>query len=383
MKPLHELSDIVRLNGESFVCSVKPSYHIRRTLNAIAQCRTASLGGHMCGCKSCGCVTYHYNSCRNRHCPKCQSVSRERWIMQRESELLPVPYFHVVFTLPHEFNELAIKYPRQLYTALFLASWDTIQTLSLDPKHMGAKTGMTAVLHTWGQQLWLHPHLHCIVPSGGITPSGKWKRTRMKGKYLFPQWALSKLFRGKYMAALRKEGVLIPQRIAKIVMSKDWVVHAEQPFQYPKAVVEYLGRYTHKIAISNHRLKSINDGQVTFSYKDYNQSAKQRVMRLDAVEFLRRFSMHILPSGFMRMRHYGILASRNKGKELNIAKSYFGLPSWEVLKIDWIEIAETKLNIQHNVCKQCGGELEVIKGLPPKRGPPMVSFRSIPIKQSI
>lgn len=185
------------------------------------------------------------------------------------------------------------------------------------------------------------------------------------------------------MAALRGEGVVIPQRIAKNVMRKGWIVYAKQPFQSPKAVVEYLGRYTHKIAISNHRLKTINDSRVTFSYKDYNKSGKQELMSLDAVEFLRRFSMHILPKGFMRMRHYGILASRNKSKELNIAKSYFGLPNWEVLKIDWIEIAQTKLKIQHNVCKQCGGELEEIKGLPPKRGPPMVSFRSIPNKQCI
>ena len=295
-------------------------------------------------------------------------------MLQRESELLPVAYFHVVFTLPHEFNELAVKSPKEVYSALFRASWKTIQVFASDHKYLGAKTGMVAILHTWGQQLWLHPHLHCIVPGGGITPTGKWKAVRNKGKYLFPTKAMAQVFRAKYMAELRASGIMIPQYIAKTVMRKNWVVYAKQPFASPKTVVEYLGRYTHKIAISNHRIKSIGSGAVGFTYKDYNQGGKGKEMLLPAPEFLRRYCLHILPSGFVRMRHYGILASRNKRKELNLAKTHFGLKQWEVLKIDWVEIAQQRLGIKPNTCRECGAELEIIAVLPPQRGPPIFDY---------
>lgn len=377
MQPKHELSQIVHQYANNFYASHPQGYQVKRTLQAISQCRTGALGGHSSGCKDCGTISYHFNSCRNRHCPKCQAVSRERWMLQRERELLPVAYFHVVFTLPHELNALAKKYPKEVYSSLFRASWETIKELSHDPKYLGGKTGMVALLHTWGQQLWLHPHLHCIVPGGGITASGKWKQSKNKGKYLYPTFVISKVFRGKYMAELRASGVIIPQYIAKVIMKKKWVVYAKRPFGSPKMVVEYLGRYTHKIAISNHRLQSIKNGEITFSYKDYNESAKQKRMTLKAAEFLRRFSLHILPSGFVRIRHYGILASRNKRKELNIAKSHFKMEPWDVLKIDWIEIAETRLGIKLGSCKDCGGELEVIKIIHPKRGPPIVGYKNM------
>lgn len=295
-------------------------------------------------------------------------------MLQRESELLPVAYFHVVFTLPHEFNELAVKSPREVYNALFRASWKTIQEFSSDHKYLGAKAGMISILHTWGQQLWLHPHLHCIVPGGGITEAGKWKAATNKGKYLFPSKALAEVFRAKYMAALRSLDVVIPQAIAKAVMGKNWIVYAKQPFATPETVVEYLGRYTHKIAISNHRLKNIENKEVSFTYKDYRQGGKKKVMALPSTEFLRRFCQHILPSGFVRMRHYGILASRNKRKELNLARTHFGLKQWEVLKIDWVEIAQTRLGIKPNICKECGGELEIIATLPKQRGPPIFDY---------
>jgi hypothetical protein len=208
------------------------------------------------------------------------------------------------------------------------------------------------------------------VPGGGITPQGKWKSARSKGKYLFPTKALAKVFRAKYMAELRALGVAIPQQTAKLVMQKQWVVYAKRPFASPRTVVEYLGRYTHKIAISNHRIKSIDHNQITFAYKDYQQSGTNKTMPLSATEFLRRFCLHILPPGFVRMRHYGILASRNKRKELNRAKAYFGMELWEILKIDWVQIAETILGIKPNTCKACGGELEVIAVLNGQRGPP-------------
>jgi len=298
--------------------------------------------------------------------------------MDRESELLNVPYFHIVFTLPHELNPLAKKHPKQVYGALFRASWQTIDTFAKDPKHIGAKTGMTSVLHTWGQQLGLHPHLHCIVPGGGLNPQGKWifpkkyaKKPSRNIKYLFPKKALSIVFRSKFMAELRNE-VKIEQHIAKAVMGKDWVVYAKRPFFGPKQVIEYLGRYTHKIAISNHRLTETQGNNISFKYKDYRSGGHSREMTLEASEFIRRFCLHILPSGFMKMRHYGILASRNKSVELNKAKEFFGLERWQKQKVNWETIAREKLGFNHLQCKHCGkNSLELVQSINPGRAPPV------------
>ena len=349
-----------------------------RTLNALQLCRTSALGGHILKCRACGHQEISYNSCRNRHCPKCQQVAKERWIMERESELLDVPYFHIVFTFPHELNPLAKKYPKQVYNSLFRASWQTIDTFSRDPKHLGAKTGMTAVLHTWGQQLSLHPHLHCIVPGGGLNSQGQWlfpkkyaKKPKRNIKYLFPKKALSKVFRAKFMAALRHE-LEIEQAVAKDVMNKDWVVYAKRPFLGPKQVIEYLGRYTHKIAISNHRLVDIGKGKITFKYKDYKTEEYSRTMTLEATEFIRRFCLHILPSGFMKMRHYGILSSRNKSVDLNKAKEFFGLERWQKQKVSWKVIALEKLKINPFQCKKCGQlTLEIVQVINAERAPPI------------
>ena len=374
MKPKYELSEIVHLYGNDFLSAYpQPVQHIN-TLAAIANCKTASLGGHKSRCNTCGEEKYFYNSCRNRHCPKCQAVNRERWIIQREAELLPVAYYHIVFTLPHELNKLAVLHPKKVYNALFFASWQSIKVLSKDPKFIGAKTGMTAVLHTWGQKLWLHPHLHCIVPGGGITPAGKWKHARHKGKYLFPQKALAKIFRAKFVAKLRETAVPIPQKTAKAIFSKQWVVYAKRPFASPKTVVEYLGRYTHKIAISNHRLISIDNGKISFRYKDYRKGAKNLVTSLGANEFLRRFCLHILPKGFTRMRHYGILASRNKARELNLAKADLGEAPWEKQEPEWKTIARERLGFDVDLCPKCKkGVMEVVEVLMPVRGPPLFS----------
>jgi hypothetical protein len=292
--------------------------------------------------------------------------------MQREAELLRVAYFHIVFTLPHELNQLARDEPKKVYNALFHAGWNTIKTLAEDPRFLGAKAGMVAVLHTWGQKLWLHPHIHCIVPAGGITKAGFWKNARYKSKYLFPQKAMSKIYRAKFVEKLRASGVAIPQHIAKVIFSKDWVVYAKRPFASPKTVVEYLGRYTHKIAISNHRLISIENEKVRFSYKDYRKGARNDVAELSAVEFLRRFCQHILPKGFVRMRHYGFLSSRNKAKELNMAKKQLGQPQWKKTKINWKTIAVQKLNINPEKCPKCKkGIMEIIQVVAPERGPPV------------
>ena len=302
--------------------------------------------------------------------------------MERESELLEVPYFHIVFTLPHELNPLARKYPKQFYNAFFRASWQSINTFAKDPKYIGAKTGMTSVLHSWGQQLSLHPHLHCIVPGGGINPQGKWvfpRKYKNKSwrniKYLFPKKALSKVFRAKFMSELRKE-LKIGQPIAKAVMSKNWVVYAKRPFLGPKQVIEYLGRYTHKIAISNHRLADIDNGKVTFKYKDYKTEEYSKTMSLEATEFIRRFCLHILPSGFMKMRHYGILSSRNKAIDLNKAKDFFGLERWQKQKVKWETIAEQKLKINPFQCKKCGKvSLEIVQVINAGRAPPISIFK--------
>ena len=372
MKPRHELSEIVHLYGSDFLKQHPQTKQAIKTLDAIARCRTASLGGHKCKCKSCGYEKYFYNSCRNRHCPKCQAVNRERWIVQREAELLPVAYFHVVFTLPHELEEITKQHPKEVYNALFFAGWNTIRILSKDKKYLGAKTGMVAVLHTWGQKLWLNPHLCCIVPGGGITKNGKWKNTKYKDKYLFPQKAMSKIYRAKFVAKLRASGVVISQNVGKAIFSKDWVVYAKRPFATPETVVEYLGRYTHKIAISNHRLISISNDKIHFYYKDYRKEAKKYIAKLSATEFLRRYCLHILPKGFVRMRHYGILASKNKAKELNMAKKDLGQLPWEKLETDWKAVAQERLKVDITRCPKCkAGLMEIIEVIMPKRGPPV------------
>lgn len=377
MRPRYEIAEVLHQYEKQFLEKHKVSSQVLRTFHAIKICRTKKLGGHKQKCGACGNIEISYNSCRNRHCPKCQAVNRERWIKEREAELLDVPYFHIVFTLPHELNELAISSPKAVYNALFRASWQTIERFAKDPKHLGAKTGMTAVLHTWGQNLSLHPHLHCIVPGGGIDEKGAWKspkksskKSRRKLKYLFPKEAMSIVYRAKFMAALRQQ-ISVPQHIAKEIIKKNWVVYAKRPFGSPKQVIEYLGRYTHKIAISNHRLLHIDKGKVSFKYKDYHASGITKTMTLDAVEFIRRFSQHILPNGFFRIRHNGILASKNKKKELNLARKDLGQRPWVKEKIIWQQIALEKLNFNPNKCSKCKkNKLEVVATILPMRGPP-------------
>jgi hypothetical protein len=304
-----------------------------RTLSAIKKCRTGELGGHVDGCSACGSVRISYNSCRNRHCPKCHGKQREQWVQARQNELLPVPYFHVVFTLPQALNGLCMACPRILYGSLFDAAWDSIRTFSKDESHLGATTGMVAVLHTWGQQLTLHPHLHCIIPAGGLNKQGLWKKCKTKGNYLFPVKALSKVFRAKYMHLLRKEiarynscsenKILLPVEITDACFKQPWVVYAKKPFSGVHSVLEYLGRYSHKIAISNHRISGIDmiNNTVSFRYKDYKEEGRAKFLTLDSMEFIRRFALHILPKAFVRIRHYGILSSTSKGKTIACIRS--------------------------------------------------------------
>ena len=313
MLPLYEVATVLDAQWPCVKSSAKFNSWQLRTLDAVRRCRTSSLGAHVDGCTSCGYLRISYNSCRNRHCPKCQGAEREQWIQARETELLPVPYFHVVFTIADTLNQLYLHKDREVYNMVFESAWHVINTFGHDPKWLGAQTGMISILHTWGQTMSLHPHLHCIVPGGGLTKQGKWKTAKSDGKYLFNVKAMSKVFRGKFIALLKERlsGEMNKALIDELYKN-DWVVYAKRPFAGPESVVEYLGRYTHKIAISNHRIKDMQEGQVTFSYKDYRHGSVKKEMSLDGMEFIRRFAMHILPKGFVRIRHYGILSSTSK-----------------------------------------------------------------------
>jgi hypothetical protein len=358
-KPTHELATIVEDYKAAFEKKHQVLKQHQRALNAIEHCRTAYLGGHVDKCNSCNHLRISYNSCRNRHCPKCQTTNRERWIENREHDLLPVTYFHVVFTLPQELNCYCLKYPKEMYDILFSASKETIETFGNDHKHLGAKTGMISILHTWGQNLSLHPHVHMIVPGGGITEDGLWKNSKSNGSFLFPVRAMSMVYKNKFMEKLK---VLLESKnnpmdvpLRRMLYTKNWVVYAKQPFMGPKQVIEYLGRYTHKIAISNHRIKEISNGKVSFIYKDYADGSKQKRMTLEAEEFLRRFCLHILPPGFMKIRHYGILSSRTKPK-LRIQQMKMGvmvMAKETQPQKDWKEITKTKLNFDVDKCPCC------------------------------
>ena len=312
-----EVADVLNRLGGGLERMELNSWQLR-TLYALKKCRTAALGGHIDACDDCGNLTISYNSCRNRHCPKCQGKNREDWIQAREAELLPVPYFHVVFTLPDSINALVIHNPKLVYGVLFEAVWETLAQFG---KKQGVQMGMIAILHTWGQNLSLHPHLHCIVPGGGIDNQGNWKNIRSDGKYLFSVKALSKVFRAKYCQKLKGKEPIQYEQIRQELWQKPWVVFAKRPFGSPKSVVEYLGRYTHKIAISNHRIRAIDDKNVSFDYKDYKQNGINKQMTLTHQEFIRRFAMHILPKGFVKIRHYGFLSSTWKRQKLGVLQS--------------------------------------------------------------
>lgn len=331
MHAKHELAHVLRAQWKAIEQSVTNktlnSCQLR-ALSALSKCRTSALGGHVDGCSYCGKLRMSYNSCRNRHCPKCQGNEREAWILAREKELLPVGYFHVVFTLPSELNALCMQYPRMMYASLFDATWDTINTFSKDEKHLGATMGMISILHTWGQQLTLHPHLHCIIPAGGLTKKHQWKHCKTKGNYLFPVKALSIVYRAKYIYHLRKniaahnanneKQIVLPKDVIDACFKKQWIVYAKKPFSGINSVVEYLGRYTHKIAISNHRITNINtiNDAISFKYKDYKANGIKKELTLNSMEFVRRFSLHILPKAFVRIRHFGILSSTAKTKAI-------------------------------------------------------------------
>ena len=312
-KPKVELAHIIERFGNEFVEKHKPNTWQLRTLNALRICRTAALGGHKEQCDHCGTVRYSYNSCKNRHCPKCQASRQAFWIEDVSERILDTKYFHIVFTLPEALNEICLLNSRQFYSLMFSSVWQTLRTFGYT--HYGVESGALAILHTWGQNLSLHPHIHCLVPAAGLDLSGKMKKIGKKGKYLYPVRKLSIDFRSLMMKKLKKQlkdaGILPEyQRTIDLSWKKDWVVYVEPSFADARRVIKYLGRYTHRVAISNHRIKSIDGEKVSFMYKDYRDGSKQKLMTLDGVEFLRRFAMHILPKGFVKVRYYGIMSNR-------------------------------------------------------------------------
>lgn len=356
MKPSFEVAQIIRDYGDDFVQKFQPLKHHQRVLNALKICRTAALGGHIERCDTCKHERISYNSCRNRHCPKCQNTNREKWILARKEDVLDCTYFHVVFTLPQELNSFCLKYPKDLYEILFQASKETLFAFGNDPKHLGAQLGVISILHTWGQNLSLHPHVHMIVPGGGFTKENEWKNCASNGDFLFPIKAMAKVYRGKFMEKflqfLFENKLPIELSLRRKIYDKNWVIYAKQPFKNAEGVVEYLGRYSHKIAISNHRIKGVRDGKVTFSYKDYAHGSVTKLMTLDATEFLRRFCMHILPPKFVKIRHYGFLASRAKVK-LKVHQMKTGILPDKSTKISYVEITKRQLGFDVEQCPCC------------------------------
>lgn len=380
MKPAAlELADIFRDYGQAYINSHNLCSQQYKAVRAIVACRTKTLGGHLSQCNSCGYEVISYNSCRNRHCPKCQSVQKERWVHARQAELLPVEYFHVVFTLPHSLNSLAQGRPTIIYNLLFQAASETLLQFSLNPKWLGAKPSITMVLHTWGQNLGQHIHVHCVVSGGGLTKMGQWKSC--KKKFLFPVCALSKVFRGKYLEklkeALANQDIHIPgdktdetttQQFISQLYQKDWIVYAKPPFAGPEQVLTYLGRYTHRIAIGNQRLVSSKQNTVSFKWRDYADNSKSKIMELDTNEFIRRYLLHVLPKGFQRLRHYGLLANHYKTINLSCARKALKQTEIEpVIKesIDALMLRITGVNI--TLCPRCGsGQLNTIISLLPQ-----------------
>ena len=360
-----------------------------RLINDIRQCRTYELGGHVTSCTNCGHIKVHYNSCGNRHCPGCQGVNKEKWILEREYDLLTVKYFHVIFTVPGDLRPIFWQSKKIMYNLLFQCAWDTLATFSKNPKQkLQARMGMIAVLHTWTQKLLYHPHLHCIVPAGGIDQHGNWKTTKSKGNFLFHVKALAQTFRGKFMEKLMEfykqneltlEGKIdyLKQASAfwqfkKKLYETDWIVHTEEPFKNPDSVIEYLARYTHKIAISNYRIKAIGENSVTFSYLDRNNNDKQETMTLTADKFISRFLLHVLPKGFCKIRHYGFLSTRVKQQCLPLIRKSLGMvalqqkPNYTVK--DVLRITKGR---DPDLCPECKkGILICIREMPRQRGSP-------------
>jgi len=390
-RPLLEVADIIRAAGDAFIERNRHwlGWKHVKVLLAIVRCRTAALGGHLDECTRCGHRAISFNSCRNRHCPKCQTAARERWIAARQRELLPTPYAHIVFTLPRRLAPLVLQNKKVLYDLLFRISAETLLEVARDPRHLGAEIGFFSVLHTWSQQLKIHPHVHCVAPAGGLSPDrARWV---CSGKnYFLPKKVLRKIFRGKFVDALKQafqDGLLRFEGNLKLLAKpkifaawlrplyrQDWIVYLKPPFGGPEYVLQYLGRYTHRVAISNHRLVSFTDGQVTFRWRDSAHHNEQKLRTLSVDKFLRRFLLHILPQGFVRIRNFGFLANRRRTKLLPLCLQLLSATP-EPLAEEHASSTEDTPDLYR--CPKCGGAMKVIERLTAAeiqlRSPPAVT----------
>jgi hypothetical protein len=374
--PPLEVADLVRAGGPAFIERRRPwltRLHLK-VLTAIERCRTAALGGHLDECTHCGHRAISYNSCRNRHCPKCQAKARDLWLEARSRELLPTRYVHIVFTLPHELAPLALQNKKVVYDLLIRTSAETLLAMARDPRHLGAEIGFFSVLHTWNQKLQHHPHVHCVVPAGGLAPDHtRWITPRYP--FFLPIGVLSRVFRGKFVAGLREafaearlgfHGAQKPLARPRVFSSflrqlfrKDWVVYSKRPFGGPQHALRYLGRYTHRVAISNHRLVSFVDDKVTFRWRDSAHKNKQRLMSLPVEEFLRRFLLHVLPKGFVRIRHFGFLSARKRAALLPLCFQLLGAALQQ-------PPTTTHAPLEHPAvwpCPRCGGPMRMLEQL--------------------
>jgi hypothetical protein len=373
-RPKLEVADIFRRYGAAYRQKYGPSLSTaqRRVMSAIEVCRTAALGGHLECCDECGHERHCFNSCRNRHCPKCQCLARAQWIEDRQNELLDCPYYHVVFTVPAEIAALAYQNKEVVYRILFRTTAETLQTIAADPQHLGADIGFFAVLHSWGQALQFHPHLHCVVPGGGLSPDRqRWIPCRPR--FFLPVRVLSKLFRRLFLDSLQKAfdagklhffGPLeeLSERLAfarhlATLKKKKWVVYAKRPFAGPQQVLDYVGRYTHRVAISNHRLLAMENDQVSFQWKDYRTGDTVKTMTLPAEEFIRRFLLHVLPSGLQRIRYYGFLGNRYRKEKLEHCRRLLGMhrsaPCLVPAEQDYRDRCEALTGHSLHLCPQC------------------------------
>ena len=383
-----EVADIFRRHGHAYRAA--HDGHLgrveRRVMSAIELCRTAALGGHVEACEECAHVRVAFNSCRNRHCPKCQSAARERWLADRQADLLPVPYFHVVFTVPAEVAEIAFHNKAIVYGILFDAVATTLKTIAADPRHLGGEIGFLAILHTWGQVLTHHPHIHCLVPGGALAPDGRWLGCRPN--FFLPVHVLSSLFRRLFLerlaaahaaGRLRFSGALDRLGDADVFTAairqlrrKNWVVYSKPPFGSPEHVLAYLGRYTHRVAIANSRLVSADETSVTFRWRDYRHGNAPRLMSLDPHEFIRRFLIHSLPDGFHRIRHYGFLANGCRRARLTIIRQLLTATTPAPIGATG-EITRPLPRFDPTVCPCCGGILRITATLPRWRAGPTPS----------
>jgi len=366
-----EVAEIFRQHGPAYRESHRLPHNHLRVMRAIEVCRTALLGGHKDQCDHCGHLEISYNSCRNRHCPKCQTLQKEKWIEARGEDLLPIEYFHVVFTIPSELNHLALLNQRVLYDLLFRSASETLAKLANDPKHLGATVGVIGILHTWGQNLMDHPHLHCIVTGGGLSSDGTWRPCR-RGFFL-PIRVMSALFRGKFLDLLKdyfkKDDLVFPDSLRhlkdpgdfetfrKNLYHKKWVVYCKPPFDGPNGVLQYLGRYTHRIAISNNRILSHRGGNVSFLWRDYADDNGLKTMTLKAGEFIRRFLLHVLPPRYVRIRHFGLLANRKRKDNIALCRKILGDAKTETQqnarKETWQELLFRICGIDVTTCPVC------------------------------